>query len=162
MRRTDPLEKTLMLGKIEGRRRGDNRGWNGWMASPIQWTWVWVRSGSWWWTGKPGVLQSMGSQGVGHDLVTEQQQCLPYTVLSGSWSQKDCWLSTRVLGCGRVPQAKSCEHAVLSIPSIKSLPDSACLCFFSGAFRELFIGLVQFIVVTDGWIVLQSDLPQLS
>ena len=71
MRRTDPLEKTLMLGKIEGRRRGDNRGWNGWMASPIQWTWVWVRSGSWWWTGKPGVLQSMGLQRIGRNWATE-------------------------------------------------------------------------------------------
>ena len=41
---------------------GDDRGWDGWMASPIQWTWVWVSSRSWWWTGKPGVLQSMGLQ----------------------------------------------------------------------------------------------------
>ena len=41
---------------------GDDRGWDGWMASPTQWTWVWVDSGSWWWTGRPGVLQSMGSQ----------------------------------------------------------------------------------------------------
>jgi len=43
----------------------------GWMASPIQWTWVWVNSGSWWWTGRPGVLQFMGSQRVGHDWATE-------------------------------------------------------------------------------------------
>ena len=48
--------------KAEG--EGDNREWNGWMASLIQWTWVWVNSRSWWWTGKPGVLQSMGSQRV--------------------------------------------------------------------------------------------------
>jgi len=45
----------------------DNRGWDGWMASPTQWSWVWASSGSWWWTGKPGVLQFMGSQRVGHD-----------------------------------------------------------------------------------------------
>ena len=50
---------------------GDNRGWDGWMASPTQWTWVWVSSGSWWWTGKPGVLQSMGSQRGRHNWVTE-------------------------------------------------------------------------------------------
>ena len=50
---------------------GDDRGWDGWMASPTQWTWVWISSRSWWWTGKPGVLQSMGSQRVGHDWVTE-------------------------------------------------------------------------------------------
>ena len=49
----------------------DNRGWDGWMASPTQWTSVWVGSGSWWWTGKPGVLQSMASQRVGHKWVTE-------------------------------------------------------------------------------------------
>ena len=46
---------------------GDDRGWDGWMASPTQWTWVWVNSGSWRWTGKPGVLQSMGWQRVGHN-----------------------------------------------------------------------------------------------
>ena len=50
---------------------GDDRGWDGWMASPTQWTWVWVNSGSWWWTGKPGMLQSMGSQRVGHKWETE-------------------------------------------------------------------------------------------
>ena len=126
MQRADSLEKTLMLEKIEGKRRrgwqkmrwldshhwlkghvviqslswtsdtlatwceelthwkrpwcwkrlkvggeGDDRGWDGWMASPTQWTWDWVYSGSWWWTGRPGVLQFMGSQRVGHDLVTE-------------------------------------------------------------------------------------------
>ena len=71
MWRTDSLEKTLMLGKIEGKR------WRGWQtmrwldgASPTQRTWVWVSSESWWWTGKPGVLQSMGSQRVGRDWGT--------------------------------------------------------------------------------------------
>ena len=48
-------------------REGNNRGWDGWMASPTQWTWVWVNSGSWWWTGRPGVLRFMGSQRVGHN-----------------------------------------------------------------------------------------------
>ena len=70
MQRNDSLEKTLMLGKIEGRRK---RGWqrqDGWMASPARWRWVWASSESWW-TGKPGVLQSMGSQTVGHDWATE-------------------------------------------------------------------------------------------
>ena len=47
---------------LKAGREGDDRGWDGWMASPTQWTWVWVNSGSWWWTGRPGVLQSMGSQ----------------------------------------------------------------------------------------------------
>ena len=50
---------------------GDDRGWDGWMASPTWWTWVWVNSGSWWWTGRPGVLRFMGLQRVRHDWVTE-------------------------------------------------------------------------------------------
>ena len=50
---------------------GDDRGWDGWMASPTQWAWVWVNSGSWWWTGRLGVLQFMGLQRVGHDWATE-------------------------------------------------------------------------------------------
>ena len=50
---------------------GVDRGWDGWMASPTQWTWVWVNSGSWWWTGRPGVLQSMGLQRVRHNWATE-------------------------------------------------------------------------------------------
>ena len=49
----------------------DDRGWDGWMASPTRWTWVWVNSGNWWWTGRPGVLQFMGLQRVGHDWATE-------------------------------------------------------------------------------------------
>ena len=50
---------------------GGDRGWDGWMASLTGWTWVWASSGSWWWTGRPSVLQSMQSQRVGHDWVTE-------------------------------------------------------------------------------------------
>ena len=57
MWRADSFEKTLMLGKIEGRRRRDDREWDGWMALPSQRARVWVNSGSWWWTGRPGVLQ---------------------------------------------------------------------------------------------------------
>ena len=52
-------------------KMGDERGWEGWKASPTQWTWVWASSGSWWWTGRPDVLQSMGSQRFRHDWVIE-------------------------------------------------------------------------------------------
>ena len=55
---------------------GDDRGWDGWMVSPTRWTWMWARSRSWWWTGKPGVLQSMGLQRVRHDWATELNICL--------------------------------------------------------------------------------------
>ena len=71
MQKTDSLEKTLMLGKIEGKRR---RGWQrmSWLdASLTQWTWAWVSSTSWWWTGKLGMLQSMRSQRVRHNWATE-------------------------------------------------------------------------------------------
>ena len=57
--------------RLKAGREGDNRGWDGWMASPPWWTWVWASSGSWWWTGKPGVLQSMVSQRAGHDWTIE-------------------------------------------------------------------------------------------
>ena len=68
--RTDSFEKTLLLGKIEGRRRGRQR--MRWLdASPTQWTWVWASSRRWWRTGKPDVLKSTGSQKVRHDWATE-------------------------------------------------------------------------------------------
>ena len=67
LQKANSLKKTLMLGKIEGRRRRDDRRWDGWMASPTRWTRVWVNSGRWWRTGKPGMLQSMGLQRVRHD-----------------------------------------------------------------------------------------------
>ena len=71
MQRVDTLEKTVMLGGIGAGGEGDDRGWDGWMASLTRWTWIWVNSRSWWWTGKPGVLQFVGSQRVGHDWATE-------------------------------------------------------------------------------------------
>ena len=74
MWRTDSVEKTLMLGKMEAGGWGggvDNKWWDGWMASLTWRTWIWVDSGSWWRTGRPGVLLSMGLQRVGHDWVTE-------------------------------------------------------------------------------------------
>ena len=72
-----PHDKNWLIGKDPNagkdwkRRRRDDRGWNGWMASPTQWIWVWVNSENWWWTGKPGMLQSMGLQRVGRDWETE-------------------------------------------------------------------------------------------
>ena len=56
--------------RLKAGGEGDNRGWDGWMASLTQWTWVWSNSESWWWTGKPAVLQSKGSQRVGRDWAT--------------------------------------------------------------------------------------------
>ena len=81
-----PDEKRQLTGKDpdarKERARGDggNRGWDGWMASPTQWTRVWANSRRWWKIGKPGGLQSMGSQRVRHDWVTKQQQTYCWTI----------------------------------------------------------------------------------
>ena len=69
--RGDSFEKTLILERLKAGREGDDRGWDGWMAPLTQWTWIWVNSSSWWWTGRPGVLWFMGSQRVGHDWAIE-------------------------------------------------------------------------------------------
>ena len=72
-----PLAKSWLIWKDPNAGRGWGQeekgmtGWDGWMASLTRWTWVWVDSKSWWWTGRPGVLRFMGSQRVGHDWVTE-------------------------------------------------------------------------------------------
>ena len=71
MWRADSSEKTLMPGKMKS-GEGNDRGWDGWMASLTQWTWVWAKSGRWW-TGKPGLLQSMRLQRAEHDWVAKQQ-----------------------------------------------------------------------------------------
>ena len=71
MRRIDSLERLWCWEGLGAGGEGDDRGWEGWMASLSQRTWVWVNSRSWRWTGRPGVLRFMGSQRVGHDWATE-------------------------------------------------------------------------------------------
>ena len=65
------LKRSWCWERLKAGGEGDNRGWDGWMASPTQWTRVWVNSRSWWWTGRPGMLWLMGFQGVGNNWVTE-------------------------------------------------------------------------------------------
>ena len=105
MRRTDLFEKTLMLGKIEGRRRRGWR-WDGWMASLTQWTWVWVNPGSWWWTGRPGMLQSIESDMTEQLNWTEQSShTVSDSFLSLSWGEVSsvrwCTIITRPVGESR-------------------------------------------------------------
>ena len=83
MRRVDSLEKPWCWEGLGAEGEGDDRGWDGWMASPTLWTWVWVNPWSWWWTGRHGVLRFMGSQRVGHDWATE----LHWTECGSAWSQ---------------------------------------------------------------------------
>ena len=79
---TGLLQYPMFLNGFISQCLWNDRGWDGWMASATRWTWVWVNSGSWWWTGRPGMLQSMGSQRVGHDWATEQ-----------NWTELNRWLS---------------------------------------------------------------------
>ena len=74
---------------------GDSRGWDGWTVSPTWWTWVWVNSGSWWWTGRPGMLRFMGLQRVRHDWATEltelKEQFPPLAALASGPLGHKCW-----------------------------------------------------------------------
>ena len=88
MWRTDSFEKTLMLGKIEGRRRRWCQRIRRLDPSLTRWMWVWVDSSSWWWTGRPGVLRFLGSQRVAHDWATE---------LNWTDTLSKCWSNTAVL-----------------------------------------------------------------
>ena len=109
--RTDVEAKTLILWPpdakswLTGKRpwcwerlktggEGDNRGWDGWMASPTQWRWVWVNSGSWWWTGRPGVLWFTGSQRVGHDWATELDWTGGFKIYIRYFISKDVFLTS--------------------------------------------------------------------
>ena len=83
MWRADSFEKTLMLERLRAGGELDDKAWDGWMASPTQWTWVWVDSSSWWWTGRPGVLRFLGLQRVRHNWATEltnSQETIPNMV----------------------------------------------------------------------------------
>ena len=81
MQSVDSLEKTPCLERFRAGGKGGNRGWDGWMAWLTQWTWIWVNSGSCWRTGNTGMLQSMRSQRVWHNWVTEQQDILVRTLV---------------------------------------------------------------------------------
>ena len=87
--------------------KGMTRGWDGWMASLTQWTWVWVNFGSWWWTGRPGVLQSMGLQGVRHDWVTELKTCRVQQ------SQHSNTLDANIWGWGEPNANKKQNHKLI-------------------------------------------------
>ena len=89
-----PDVKSWLIGKDPDAGRdwraggeGDDRGWDGRMASPTRWTWVWVNSRSWWWTGSPDVLWFMGSQRVGHDWATELTELIQYEMDICPWVQ---------------------------------------------------------------------------
>ena len=111
MQRNDSFEKILMLGKkLKTGGEGGDRGWDGWMSSPTRWTWVWVNSGSWWWTGRPSVLWFMGSQWVGHDGATELN-----------------WVRTELVFKEKVSK---CKHLIISL--VKQVSHCYCSFLFPG------------------------------
>ena len=93
--------------RLKARGEGAYRGWDGWMASPTQWTWVWASFGSWWWTGKPGMLHSMGSQRVGHNWETELTDCTPVSQSTYQLYHEsaNCSPHTKSSPCGFVQHA---------------------------------------------------------
>ena len=119
--RANSFEKTLILGKIEVRRRRDDRGWDGWMASSTQWTWVWVNSGSWWWTGRPVLLRFSGSQRIRHDWVTELNwtegtRCHDLTFLNVDLTFLECWILSQLFHCPLSLSSRSSLVLVTLLP----------------------------------------------
>ena len=92
------LKRLWCWERLKAGGEGDNRGWDGWMASPTQRTWVWINSGSWWWTGRPGVLRFMGSQRVGHRWAVELKWSeLNWLMISDLWCYYYCSVKARMI-----------------------------------------------------------------
>ena len=94
MWRVDSLKRLWCWEGLGTGGERDDRGWDGWMVSPTWWTWVWVNSGSWWWTGRPGVLWLTGLQRVGYDWATELTD----------WLGLPRWLSGKESTCQGTPE----------------------------------------------------------
>ena len=119
------LKRPWCWKRLKARGKGDDRRWDGWMASPTQWTWVWVSSRSLWWAGRPGVLQFMGSQRVGHDWATELNW---YTVYDHDREAVAIlWYVLRIQDAerlGNFPQIRLYVKSQLETDSCMSLADS--------------------------------------
>ena len=98
------LKRPWCWERLWAGEKGDNRGWDGWMVSLTQWTWVWLNSESWWWIGRPGMLQFMGLQRVGHDWATELIRKLPRSPCTYEFYQRACWIccSTPLWPCRNI------------------------------------------------------------
>ena len=107
--------------RLKTGREGDGRGWDGWMASLTQWTWVWVNSRSWWWTGRPGVLQSIGWQRVRHDWATELNWT--DTLISNCWPTElgECFCCVKLPSLCNFLKAASGHYSrpILTCPELR-------------------------------------------
>ena len=122
MRRADSLERPWCWERLKAGREGDDRGWDGWMASLTRCTWVWISSGSWWWTGRPVVLRSMGLQRVGHDWITEQNWWLGGKVSTCQCRRHGCspWV-------GKIPWRRKWQFTLVFLPG-KSCGQKSLAC----------------------------------
>ena len=125
-----PWERPWCWERLKPEGKGDDRGSDGWMASPTWWTWVWASSRCWWWTGKPGMLQSMGSKRVGHDWRAEltcgekgnPHQLLRSLVFSFLWHQAPLLAKRPLL-------VATLESKSLSISQGCHLPSTGSQCY---------------------------------
>ena len=143
------LKRLWCWERLKAGREGDDRGWDGWMASLTQWTWVWVKSGSWWWTGKFGMLYSMGLQRVGHDWATELNwksifACmLNWSVASDSLQPH--WLYPPGSSVHGITQGRILEWVAISSsrgsfqPRIKPMSPASAGRFFTTEQRKSFV-----------------------
>ena len=118
------LKRPWCWERLRSGGEGDDRGWDGWMASLTRWTWVWASFGSWWWTGRPGMLQSMGLQRIGHNWATELN-CSGGSAVESKLPMQECgFLWTHLpLGMPKIflkeinnhDGSQSNEHGMLSL-----------------------------------------------
>jgi len=146
MRKVDSLEKIWCWEGLGAEGEGDDRGWDGWMASLTWWTWVWVNSRSWWWTGRPGVLGYMGSQSVGHDWVTELNWICYYCPMI-LWFSVVCFLGFLFLFLFLFLLLDQNEYAIYEVFLILRKPSKGCsgIIFFELKTSQITGGL-------SGWV----------
>ena len=128
MRRTDSLEKTLILGRLKARAGKGSRRWDGLIASPVQWTWIWAGSRRQRETVKPGMLQSMRLQRVRHDLVTEQQQIFWNGITVFDFT-RSCWMAVLSGGFTDIPPSNGWASRLphILVHSLASVFSFSCL-----------------------------------
>jgi len=134
---------------------GDDRGWDGWMASLTRWTWVWVNSRSWWWTGRPGVLGFMGSQRVGHDWATELNWIFHHVYILDVLYRFICWWTSRLFPCVNSAAVKNGIHAsFLILVSSQYMPRNG----IAGSYGGFILNFVWYFhtLFCSGWINLHS------
>ena len=114
------LKRPWCWERLRAGGEGDDRGWDGWMASLTQWTWVWVNSRSWWWVGRPGVLLFMGLQRVGHDWATELNWTEFFNRLPWCLSSKESACQYRRLRfnpwVGKIPWRRKWQPTLVLLP----------------------------------------------